>query len=291
MRAIESCLRQAHARFELIVVDDGSRDGSAELVERCGDPRLRLIRHGQNRGVGPARNTGIEAATGEWVLCLDSDDELAEDALTHVAARARAAPGDVAALRFMVRLESGELSPDPPLADEVWDYERYVRWVEACVGRRQETLVVIRRAAYATVRYPDDRSYEANFNFDFARRFHARACPEVIRHYHGDAGNQLTKPSATLLLAVAPDLMRASEHLLATHGEALRQWAPRVLANEQDGIATLAFLSGDRRRGVKQAVARLSRGPLNVRVLIVLVLGVVSPRILARVRTARWRIR
>ncbi|MCK1607126.1 glycosyltransferase [Bradyrhizobium sp. 166] len=72
--AIESALRQTHGDFELIVVDDGSSDGTAEVVERVRSERIRYIRHEQNRGVSAAGNTGIEAATGDVIAHLDSDD-------------------------------------------------------------------------------------------------------------------------------------------------------------------------------------------------------------------------
>jgi glycosyltransferase involved in cell wall biosynthesis len=54
------------------VVDDASTDRSATIVERLGDPRVRLIRHTKNRGECPARNTGVQAAAGSWIVFLDS---------------------------------------------------------------------------------------------------------------------------------------------------------------------------------------------------------------------------
>lgn len=73
-RAIESVLRQTRPADEILVVDDGSSDGSQDIV-RTYEPRVRLIQaaHG---GAGAARNRGLAEATGDWVKFLDNDDEL-----------------------------------------------------------------------------------------------------------------------------------------------------------------------------------------------------------------------
>ena len=71
-RALDSVLAQTWGDFELIVVDDGSADGTAEMVARD-YPSVRLIQQA-NQGVSAARNTGTRAAGGEWIAFLDSDD-------------------------------------------------------------------------------------------------------------------------------------------------------------------------------------------------------------------------
>ncbi len=73
--AVDSALRQDYAHFELIVVDDGSTDGSHQIVERYRDPRIRLIRT-ENRGLSAARNLGLARSQGGYVTFLDSDDLL-----------------------------------------------------------------------------------------------------------------------------------------------------------------------------------------------------------------------
>jgi GT2 family glycosyltransferase len=73
--AIASVLRQSFADFELVVVDDGSTDGTAAAVASISDPRLRLVAHASNRGAAAARNTGLEEARGAWIAYQDSDDE------------------------------------------------------------------------------------------------------------------------------------------------------------------------------------------------------------------------
>jgi hypothetical protein len=72
--AIASVLAQSDDDLEIVAVDDGSRDGTADVVATIRDPRLRLIRHARNRGVSAARNSGLAAASGEFVAFLDADD-------------------------------------------------------------------------------------------------------------------------------------------------------------------------------------------------------------------------
>ena len=73
-RAIQSVLGQELRDFELIVIDDGSSDGSAQVAESFGDERIRLIRLERNRGGNVARNEGIRAAKAPLIAFLDSDD-------------------------------------------------------------------------------------------------------------------------------------------------------------------------------------------------------------------------
>lgn len=82
-RCVASVLRQTFRDFEMILVDDGSTDGSGALADRLAaqDARIRVI-HQENQGLSGARNSGLQAASGEYVVFLDSDDEwLLEDGL------------------------------------------------------------------------------------------------------------------------------------------------------------------------------------------------------------------
>lgn len=96
-RAVTSALRQSRAPEEVVIVDDASRDGSAEAVAALGDKRIRLLRHDQNRGAAAARNTGIAAAKSDWIALLDSDDEWGPDKLARQLKALHAAPDAPAA--------------------------------------------------------------------------------------------------------------------------------------------------------------------------------------------------
>ena len=80
---LQSVADQRFDDFEAIVVDDKSTDNSREIVKRFArhDPRIRLIAHSENKHAGGARNTGIRAASSNYILLLDSDDCIDSDAL------------------------------------------------------------------------------------------------------------------------------------------------------------------------------------------------------------------
>ena len=74
--AIDSVLKQSYKNFELIIIDDGSTDGTVELVESIisKDNRIKFIEHEENKGVCKSRNDGLELAEGEYIFYLDSDN-------------------------------------------------------------------------------------------------------------------------------------------------------------------------------------------------------------------------
>jgi glycosyltransferase involved in cell wall biosynthesis len=80
-RAIRSVLEQTYTHFELVVVDDGSTDNSAEVVAGFDDARIRYIKHDRRRGGGAARNSGIQRSDSAFIAFQDSDDEWLPDKL------------------------------------------------------------------------------------------------------------------------------------------------------------------------------------------------------------------
>jgi|GEM_PF-2835866 len=79
-KAVESVLAQSCDDWELIIVDDGSDDGTAEVVRRFDDPRIRLLKQ-PRQGVAAARNRAFEASRGDLLAFLDADDRFAPEKL------------------------------------------------------------------------------------------------------------------------------------------------------------------------------------------------------------------
>ncbi len=124
--AVASVLDQTFPDLELVVVDDGSRDGTAgHLVSRFQDPRLKVVIQ-ENRGVSAARNRGVREGRGRWVAFLDSDD--------------RWLPGKLA--RQLAALDG---HPDHPAAytGEIW--YRNGRWANPRAAHAKHSGRIFRR--------------------------------------------------------------------------------------------------------------------------------------------------
>ena len=83
-RSLDSVLGQEYSDFELIIVNDGSTDGSVAVVQSYNDERIKLISQ-RNQGVSVARNNGVLAARGKWVAFLDADDQYHSQFLKRIA--------------------------------------------------------------------------------------------------------------------------------------------------------------------------------------------------------------
>ena len=98
---------QSYQDFEMLVIDDGSTDHTAQVIQSFYDNRIRYIRLDKNQGVNAARNIGVSIARGEWILFVDSDDELLPDGLKTVAAYTSilGAEADVGVIGFLALKE------------------------------------------------------------------------------------------------------------------------------------------------------------------------------------------
>lgn len=109
---LDSIRGQTYERLEIIVVEDCSTDDSlAKLNLYLEDPRVRVIQHERNSGLSAARNTGIEAAKGEFILFVDSDDAIAAGLVETCLAQALETSADIVMFGF-VAFRDGDLLPE-----------------------------------------------------------------------------------------------------------------------------------------------------------------------------------
>jgi len=142
--AIDSILAQTYRDFELLVVDDGSRDRSAEIARSSGDPRVRVLVNERNLGLAASLNRGLESARGALVARQDSDDLSAPDRLARQIAVMTRQP-DLALLGTQAHAvdEAGRrLKPVDRPIDEI-----SIRWYGLFDNPFVHTSVVFRRAA------------------------------------------------------------------------------------------------------------------------------------------------
>lgn len=126
-RAAQSVLRQAYSNVELVLVDDGSADGTFAVLEELAKEHSNVVAvHQENGGVSKARNTGIEKASGEYIMFLDADDELAPDVLAKTMELAQTHACDVVAgTCIRIRPDGSSFLSDMPITEDpcVWQGE------------------------------------------------------------------------------------------------------------------------------------------------------------------------
>lgn len=112
-RCMESILNQTFKDIEIIMVDDGSIDGSPAICDRYGEKydNVKVI-HKENEGLGPTRDRGVREASGEYIYHCDSDDWLKEDLLEKAYEAITKADADVCIFGYdLFTEESGEMKP------------------------------------------------------------------------------------------------------------------------------------------------------------------------------------
>lgn len=166
---VDSVLQQTYGDFEIILVNDGSTDSSpaicAEYAQR--DGRVRLI-HQENQGLSAARNTGIDAARGEYLLFLDSDDYLPEGTLENLHGLAVAHNADFVTGPFLRLFENGSIRParmrDPIHGVEVYTgYDKMDNYIRVPKQTNSVWGKLFARELFSEIRFPVGKLFEDVF--------------------------------------------------------------------------------------------------------------------------------
>ncbi len=188
--AIHSVLAQTYREFELIVLDDGSTDGSAAIAASCADPRVVLVRNERKLGLVPTLNRGLDLARGDLVARMDADDVAEPTRLARQVARF-AADASLVALGTAIDFIDAEGRPVAVPRRQVQGAAR-LRWRllrGTCVYH--PTLMLHRARAGADARYSQDFPHAEDYELllRLSRGHAVDNLPEVLLHQRVHAGS------------------------------------------------------------------------------------------------------
>lgn len=157
-RCVDSVLAQGIDDMEIIIVDDGSTDGSAVICDKYKSPRV-IVVHQANAGLSEARNEGLRLARGEFVTFVDSDDYIEPD--TYPALLERMARADVDILEYSIVREGGR-GPVSRIVFPDHDYtDMAAYWL--CGKAYAHTYAcnkIYKRQLFGHVRFPKGKKFE-----------------------------------------------------------------------------------------------------------------------------------
>ena len=133
-KCMDSIVGQTYSNLEIILVNDRSTDGSCEICEKYAgrDGRIKLISK-KNGGLSDARNAGLDAASGEYLFFVDSDDFLELNAISELVSRAKAYEADVVVCNYTYAHEKdGNLIPLRSSAEALEVYETGTDFYRQC---------------------------------------------------------------------------------------------------------------------------------------------------------------
>ena len=232
--AITSVLRQTWTHTEIIVVDDGSRDASPEIVKRLAEmhpDRIRL-KHLKHSGPYPARNLGLRHARGDFIAFLDADDWWREDCLEKLLATLQ---DEAADLSYCGWQNVGEhiLSPEPYVPPAYEKEDPAAAFLKSCPWPIHAAL--IRRTVLDAVEGFSERLF-SSMDYDLWLRILAHTAnmvrvPEVMAYYrwHGDGQISATRWKQVL------DALQIRRDFVAQHPDMVKHLSSESLYTLIDG--------------------------------------------------------
>ncbi|MCZ7525077.1 MAG: glycosyltransferase family 2 protein [Acidimicrobiia bacterium] len=281
-RAVTCALSQERPPDEVVVVDDGSTDGTAELLADFG-PELRYVRQ-EHEGAAAARNRGVQEATGDWIAFLDSDDVWLPDHLRAVEAALEGTSGEASLYFRDVTWSSGDRAGEDREGRHLWDLagfsieepyrleRRGADWVLLPYQPMMLQASTVRRATYLAL---------GGLRPDLFLRhdtylFYVLGFREPLCAVNG-VGTRMTADAGTgRLTALRPSDAQEYWHetlvlygdLLASDGRDLTARQRRLLrsrvAEAHWRLSRLAWSDGDRRRFRSELLASLRSEPAFV---------------------------
>lgn len=187
-RCISSILAQTYPNFELVLVDDGSTDQSLDILKKYveKDSRVNLISQ-QNKGVSGARNTGLQAAKGEYFLYVDADDWIEEDMIERLVSIGMREDADIVMCDSDHAEEKTDAFKETKLATEIWDQDK--QQLEFMKHQRLTGMLwnkLIRRSLAEGSHFNEKTGYgeDAEFLWQILKKSTKMAVTNMILYHH-----------------------------------------------------------------------------------------------------------
>jgi len=199
MRSVTSVVRQTFKNFEIIIVNDGDADVT-RTVERCNDDRIKLIQHVTNSGAAASYNTGIKNSSGQFICCLDDDDEYLPEFLQKTYDFFQAAPQKIGFVWTGIQNIEDIDGREIPLNCCAWPAE----FNTAEEGYIASTTIgngfglTVRRECYFDVGLYNEEFIVCNdteFLFRLSQKYEFSVIPDILVKIHRHSRHQLTHTS------------------------------------------------------------------------------------------------
>jgi glycosyltransferase involved in cell wall biosynthesis len=275
---VESVLAQDHyKKVELILWDDASTDNSLEIMQSFKDERVKLGKNKTNQGVNITRNRAAAQAQGEWLVMLDSDDQLLPSGLDLILKDIEHLPKTTGVVFYGTRdSKSGKLKSFSDTKNGLISYQDYL------IGKRMhgEFLPVVRRSVFEKIGGYDETlfAFEGYFWSQVARHFDVQVHNEPVRLYGYADDHRLSQ--ILFDLDKLPQRIHSYELFLKTFGADLKRLAPAkhdatqwrlavFKAAQGQGKAARQILRHDLTRGslkstMTQVMTRFGAGPFRL---------------------------
>lgn len=193
-RCLDSVCNQTYKNLEIILVDDGSTDNSAEICKDYAskDNRITVI-HQKNAGLSAARNSGMERMQGEFFTFIDSDDWVAPDYCQTLFERIEQTQADVSAGNFVYALEDGRMTPSSRSVTAPAVYQGEDILLFGFNFHHTAWLKLYRTARCGTLRFNPYYSLNEDLDFYFrlTQQIKTLACTDKILLYYYQRNNSL----------------------------------------------------------------------------------------------------
>lgn len=218
---VDSVLAQTYPNLQIILVDDGSVDGSGAICDQYADRDARIqVIHKANGGLSDARNAGLEVAGGKYISFVDADDYLAPDMIGKLWQKAEAEQADMVLCGYALVDDAGSCQPEEidsgsyPVWPETafWNYYYQVDSALCVVAWNK----IYRRELFDGLAYEKGRYHEDEFMLDqlLSRCRQVSCVPEPLYYYRQRTGSIMHNRTVTAHLDLIDALLIRSANAL-----------------------------------------------------------------------------